>query len=115
MSGQATALESDSGQRLEIDTEYLQDQLAALLDIPSPYGFTDTIVRYVCGELDRLGIDYDLTRRGAIRAGALLTVPEMQNLVDKLFATDVPLSCPHGRPTLIQFSTEELERRFGRR
>ncbi|MCB1519276.1 MAG: osmoprotectant NAGGN system M42 family peptidase [Hyphomicrobiaceae bacterium] len=67
MSGQATALESDSGQRLEIDTEYLQDQLAALLDIPSPYGFTDTIVRYVCGELDRLGIDYDLTRRGAIR------------------------------------------------
>ncbi|HPF34000.1 MAG TPA: DNA mismatch repair endonuclease MutL [Candidatus Krumholzibacteria bacterium] len=52
---------------------------------------------------------------GAIRAGALLTVPEMQNLVDKLFATDVPLSCPHGRPTLIQFSTEELERRFGRR
>lgn len=52
---------------------------------------------------------------GAVRAGALLTVPEMQNLVDKLFATDVPLSCPHGRPTLIQFSTEELERRFGRR
>jgi len=52
---------------------------------------------------------------GAIRAGALLTVPEMQNLVDKLFATDVPLSCPHGRPTLIQFSLEELEKRFGRR
>ena len=52
---------------------------------------------------------------GAIRAGAVLTVPEMQNLVDRLFATDLPLSCPHGRPTLIQFSTEELETRFGRR
>ncbi len=52
---------------------------------------------------------------GAVRAGALLTVPEMQNLVDRLFATDVPLSCPHGRPTLIQFSLEELEKRFGRR
>jgi DNA mismatch repair protein MutL len=52
---------------------------------------------------------------GAIRAGQLLTVPEMQNLVDKLFATDIPLSCPHGRPTLIQFTIEELEKRFGRR
>ena len=52
---------------------------------------------------------------GAIRAGQLLTVPEMQNLVDKLFATDIPLSCPHGRPTLIQFTIEDLEKRFGRR
>jgi DNA mismatch repair protein MutL len=52
---------------------------------------------------------------GAVRAGALLTVPEMQNLLDRLFATDTPLSCPHGRPTLIQFTVEELEKRFGRR
>jgi DNA mismatch repair protein MutL len=52
---------------------------------------------------------------GAVRAGALMTVPEMQNLLDLLFATDTPQSCPHGRPTLIQFSLEELEKRFGRR
>lgn len=58
---------SDTGQRLDIDTGYLQAQLAALLEIPSPTGYTDTIVRYVCGELDALGIAYDLTRRGAIR------------------------------------------------
>jgi len=52
---------------------------------------------------------------GAVRAGALMTVPEMQNLLDRLFATDTPLSCPHGRPTLIQYSRDELEKRFGRR
>ncbi len=52
---------------------------------------------------------------GAVRAGEPLTVPEMQNLVDQLFATDKPLSCPHGRPTLIQFTLEDLEKRFGRR
>ncbi|MBU0743359.1 DNA mismatch repair endonuclease MutL [bacterium] len=52
---------------------------------------------------------------GAVRAGALMTQPEMQNLLDRLFATDKPLSCPHGRPTLIQFTREELEKRFGRR
>jgi len=52
---------------------------------------------------------------GAVRAGEPLTVPEMQNLVDQLFATDTPLSCPHGRPTLINFTLEDLEKRFGRR
>ncbi len=51
---------------------------------------------------------------GAIRAGEPLTIPEMRNLVDQLFATDLPLSCPHGRPTMIQFTLTELERRFGR-
>ena len=50
----------------------------------------------------------------AVRAGEPLTIPEMQNLVDQLFATDQPLSCPHGRPTLIQFTLGELEKRFGR-
>lgn len=54
--------------RLSIDIEYLRDQLAALLRIPSPTGYTDTVVRYVVGELERLGLSSDLTRRGAIRA-----------------------------------------------
>jgi DNA mismatch repair protein MutL len=52
---------------------------------------------------------------GAVRAGEPLTLPEMQSLVDQLFATDQPLSCPHGRPTLINYSLEKLEREFGRR
>jgi len=59
---------SENGRRLDIDTNYLKSQLSHLLSIPSPTGYTDTIVRYVCHELERLGVDYDLTRRGAIRA-----------------------------------------------
>ncbi|MYZ46713.1 osmoprotectant NAGGN system M42 family peptidase [Propylenella binzhouense] len=54
--------------RLAIDTDYLRDQLAAFLEIPSPTGFTDTIVRACCEELQRLGVQFELTRRGAIRA-----------------------------------------------
>ncbi|MEL6298300.1 MAG: osmoprotectant NAGGN system M42 family peptidase [Pseudomonadota bacterium] len=53
--------------RLEIDTYDLRAQLEALLSIPSPTGYTDNIVRYVCGVLEDIGIEYDLTRRGAIR------------------------------------------------
>ncbi len=59
---------SDSPLRLTIDIDYLRDRLRALLAIPSPTGYTDSVVRYVCGELDKLEVEYDLTRRGAIRA-----------------------------------------------
>lgn len=54
--------------RLEIDIDYLRDQLEGLLAVPSPTGYTDTAVRHLCHELDKLGIGYALTRRGAIRA-----------------------------------------------
>lgn len=54
--------------QLPIDTDWMTDQLAALLAIASPTGYTDTVVRHVCGVLDTLGVSYDLTRRGAIRA-----------------------------------------------
>ena len=54
--------------RLAVDIDYLRDQLATLFEIPSPTGYTDTIVRHVCGEIERLGLGFDLTRRGAIRA-----------------------------------------------
>lgn len=51
-----------------IDTTYLQETLLHLLSINSPTGYTDEIVHTVATELTRLGIDYTLTRRGAIRA-----------------------------------------------
>lgn len=54
-------------QRLTIDTSYLRDRLAELLGIPSPTGYTDSIVRHTCRELERLGLSYDITRRGVVR------------------------------------------------
>lgn len=53
---------------LMIDTEYLKDILSKLLSIPSPTGYTDSIVRFVTGELISLGLEPTLTRRGAICA-----------------------------------------------
>jgi peptidase M42 family hydrolase len=53
---------------LPIDLDYLATWLKKLLGTPSPTGFTDNIVRECCAELERLGVDYEVTRRGAIRA-----------------------------------------------
>jgi len=51
-----------------LDQAYLEETLLQLLAIPSPVGLTDAIVRYVASRLDALGIAYEITRRGAIRA-----------------------------------------------
>lgn len=51
-----------------IDQDYLRKTLLELAAIPSPSGFTDEIVRYVCGEIGALGYEYELTRRGMVRA-----------------------------------------------
>lgn len=54
--------------RLPINLDYLSRRLEQLLSIPSPTSFTDTIVRDCCSELERLGVPFEITRRGAIRA-----------------------------------------------
>lgn len=51
-----------------LDESYLEETLLQLLAIPSPVGLTDAVVRYTAGRLDALGIPYEITRRGAIRA-----------------------------------------------
>jgi peptidase M42 family hydrolase len=53
---------------VEPDLAYLRQVLLEMLAIPSPTGFTDTIVRYVAERLEELGIPFELTRRGTIRA-----------------------------------------------
>jgi DNA mismatch repair protein MutL len=52
--------------------------------------------------------------RTAIKAGDKMSAPEMQTLIDQLFATSNPYVCPHGRPIIIKLSLDEIDRRFGR-
>jgi peptidase M42 family hydrolase len=94
--------------RLDIDIAYLRDSLEALLALPSPTGFTDTVVRHVCAELEALGVDYDLTRRGAIRArvpggeagGARAIVSHLDTL-----GAQVRAVLPNGRLGLVPIGT----------
>ena len=56
-----------------------------------------------------------LACHSAIRAGQSMTEPEMRALLEQLEVTDNPHTCPHGRPTVIHFSSYQMEREFGRR
>jgi DNA mismatch repair protein MutL len=52
--------------------------------------------------------------KGAVKAGQRLTTPEMESIINRLFACKEPYFCPHGRPAIIKITVEDLERRFGR-
>lgn len=51
----------------------------------------------------------------SIRAGQLLSLQEMRELVAQLERTAQPRACGHGRPTMLHMSQMELERQFSRR
>jgi DNA mismatch repair protein MutL len=51
----------------------------------------------------------------AVRAGQAMSEAGMTALLEQLEATPNPHTCPHGRPTMIHFSSYHVEREFGRR
>ena len=53
--------------------------------------------------------------RHAVKANDFLREPELVRLIQDLLACDLPYCCPHGRPTMIQISYSELEKKFGRK
>lgn len=52
--------------------------------------------------------------KAAVKAGDVLNIDEMRELVNRLFGTKHPYYCPHGRPIIVQLSMDELDRRFER-
>ncbi len=52
--------------------------------------------------------------KSSIKAGDQLKPEERTYLIDRLFSTDHPYYCPHGRPIIINLSIDELDQRFER-
>lgn len=55
-----------------------------------------------------------LACRAAIKTGEILNITQMKTLVQQLFECTQPYACPHGRPTMIMLTVEELDKLFGR-
>ncbi len=56
-----------------------------------------------------------LACHSAVRAGQILSQPEMRELIVRLEQTSSPHSCAHGRPSIVHLSQGQLEKRFGRK
>ena len=75
--------------------------------------------------VDNLGEEASSTKReekvavslachSAVRAGQVLSPEETRELIRQLEETSSPRTCPHGRPTMIHLSSEQLGKQFGR-
>ncbi len=69
---------------------------------PIREGLEELTVRKIC-------------KRAAIKAGQVLSREEMEMLVRGLEQTLNPRTCPHGRPTILEISMEQLAAQFARR
>jgi DNA mismatch repair protein MutL len=64
--------------------------------------------------LERERICKIIACRGALKAGTLCTGDQCTRLLRQLARTRDPWTCPHGRPTMIAFSRDRLDKLFGR-
>ncbi len=84
--------------------QVLEDVAAALEagDAPLANRVEEAAARAVC-------------KRAAIKAGQVMARTEMEELIRALERCASPRTCPHGRPTMIHLSVEQLAHEFGRR
>jgi DNA mismatch repair protein MutL len=83
--------------------EVLEDIAVALQagDDPLTDRVEEAVARQVC-------------KRASVKAGQVMTREEMEELIRGLEGCASPRTCPHGRPTMIHLSVDQLAREFGR-
>lgn len=83
--------------------EVLEDIAVALQagDAPLTDRVEEAVARQVC-------------KRASVKAGKVMTREEMEELIRGLEGCASPRTCPHGRPTMIHLSVDQLAREFGR-
>ncbi|MEY2489905.1 MAG: mismatch repair protein MutL [Verrucomicrobiota bacterium] len=98
------------------------DSLPTFLDVSDPVSFMRKVIDGLKSASNgssplRLGEDMiaKTVCRHAVKANDPLGYLEVEKLISDLLECDLPYCCPHGRPTMIQISLAELEKKFGRK
>ncbi|HXG41426.1 MAG TPA: DNA mismatch repair endonuclease MutL [Dehalococcoidia bacterium] len=97
---------------------YLLRAVPALLEAHEAAGSLLAVLDRMAQDRPPAGVDRvaaAVACHAAVRAGKVLSLEEMRELVRRLEETEAPHTCPHGRPTMLQLRAEELAKGFGRR
>lgn len=97
-----------------------------LMEVPAdvPSGQAEEFIREVLASMEELhrptaaelrqAVLATTACKAAIKAGFKLNYRQMEILLQELNDTAMPYTCPHGRPTIIKFSSDELAKMFKR-
>jgi len=98
------------------------DSLPAFLNVLDPAQFMSKVIddlRSVSNSSSAMRMGEEMIAktvcRHAVKANDPLGYLEVEKLIRDLLNCDLPYCCPHGRPTMIQISHAELEKKFGRK
>ncbi len=100
---------------------FLLDALPPFAKVPDAKQFTLEVIDQLkrAGEsINKIRLGEDVIAktvcRHAVKANDQLHEKELEKLLEDLGSCRMPYTCPHGRPTLIELSCQELEKKFGR-
>ena len=90
-----------------------------------PKGNEEKIVRRIIEEIVNKGKDFSLAKfnnslaaliscKMSVKANTRITKEAQEEIINELRKCNNPFNCPHGRPTIINFSTYEIEKMFKR-
>ena len=73
-------------------------------------------LEYVSGKNTEMILDKiaSMSCKAAVKGNQRLSTAEAKELIEELLTLDNPYNCPHGRPTIISMSKQEIERKFKR-
>ena len=88
-------------------------------------GYEEEVIRNIFDEIIMLGDNFDRIRfnnrviatiacKMSVRANTRLSREAMEEIVSELVKCRNPYNCAHGRPSIVKFSTYDLERMFKR-
>ncbi|HSO74558.1 MAG TPA: DNA mismatch repair endonuclease MutL [Blastocatellia bacterium] len=110
-----------------IETMQLSGRTIVIKTTPSGLASSDAIalVREVLGVVERERRSFSLEHirdqiaaslacKAAIKVNMPLTHEKMEWLIDELFKTQNPMTCPHGRPIIMRMGLRDIERGFKR-
>ena len=112
---------------LNVEIEEFGSNSFRVLSHPTwfPKGNEEKIVRRILEEIKDKGKDFNLAKfndnlakliscKMSVKANTRISTEAQEEIINKLRKCDNPFNCPHGRPTIIHFTTYELEKMFKR-
>ena len=90
-----------------------------------PRNNPDKVIRNIIDQVISKEKDFNLAKfhdhlaatmacKASVKGNTRITIHDMESLISQLRHCDNPFNCPHGRPTIIEFTIYEIEKMFKR-
>ncbi len=112
---------------LNIDIEEFGSMSYRITTHPTwfPRNNPDKIMRHIFEQVIKEEKNFDLAKfndhlaatmacKASVKGNTRITIHDMESIINQLRDCNNPFNCPHGRPTIIEFTTYELEKMFKR-